>query len=246
MDLILGAAIFFIGFIQAAIGSTVSGGGIIAIPALMALGVPPLMTLGTIRPAYLAGAFVSGWRFKVRGYLKLKEALTMIVPAFIGALIGASLILRVSETFTKYLIAAVVLVSIILLLVKKEAGVVKTKKKHSVILLVIIGFGTGIISGAVGIVGGTISMVALIILEGFTFKEAIALNNVRGLGNQTAALIVFALASFILWDYAIILMLGSIVGGIVGVEIAHKLPLKMLKPIFIVVAILLTIKFLFF
>lgn len=246
MDLISAIITIVIGFISALMGASISGGGIIAVPALIALGLPPHITLGTIRPSYLTGAVVSGWRYKIRGYLQMKESVFMIIPAAIGAVIGASLILGASETFTKYLIGAVVLVSVVLLLIKREAGIVKQKEKHSLIILMLIALGLGVMSGAIGVAGSTIAITAFVLIEGFTMKEALALNSVRAIGNQTAALIVFAFASSIYWDYALLLMLGSILGAVVGVEVAHKLPIKILKPIFIVAAVLLTIKFLFF
>lgn len=246
MDILIAIVVVLIGFFQALMGSSVSGGGMIAVPALLATGIPPHAALGTIRPAYLASAVASIWRWKAKGYLKAKESISAILPAFVGALIGAVLILQASETLTKYLIGALIFFSIFFLLIKKDAGIIRQKKKNAPIAMAAIALGVGVISGAVGVVGGTVYTVALVLVVGVTMKEALALSKVRALGNQTAALMVFALASSVMWDYAALLMAGSIVGSIAGVEITHKMPIKILKPLFIIIAVLLVVKFLFF
>lgn len=68
----LGFLVFF-GFMAAFIDSVVGGGGLIAIPALMWTGLPPLTVLGTNKVAAVMGAFTSFVTFvrsgKVDGWL---------------------------------------------------------------------------------------------------------------------------------------------------------------------------------
>ena len=66
----LGFLVFF-GFMAAFIDSVVGGGGLIAIPALMWTGLPPLTVLGTNKVAAVMGAFTSFVTFVRSGKVKI-------------------------------------------------------------------------------------------------------------------------------------------------------------------------------
>lgn len=245
MDLLIGVALFILGFTGSVMGN-VLGSALIVVPGMLALGLPPHATLGTIRPAYFFDALVSAWRFKKRGYAQIKEGLPMLISSFGGALLGAYGILQVTENIVKYIIVAIVLIASILLLVKKKAGETEGRRTHSTTKLAVIGFFAGVMSGAFGVGTGIVAAITLIFIEGYTIKQSFALGKVRAIGNQAAALAIFGISSVIIWDAALVLLLGSLVGSYLGVELVHRMSDKRIKYIFIFGSILLALKVLFF
>ena len=93
-------AAFLGGFIDAIAG----GGGLITLPAIMAMGVPPHLALGTNKLQGVFGSFTATLNFTKKGLINYKECFVGIVFTFIGALIGATLILFLNANFLKIII----------------------------------------------------------------------------------------------------------------------------------------------
>ncbi len=222
------------------------GAGNLLVPGLLAVGIPAHTVLGTIRLSFLGGSSTSSWRFKIKGYLKFREGVPLIFSSFFASILGTFFILSIAERIATYLLVSIIIISVVLLLFRKKIGVKREKRKHSTVNLLLIGIGSGFVSGAFGIMGGAVSVLPLVFFERYTMKQAIALSSIRGIGSQTAALIVFALNGAILWDVSLMLLIGGVIGSLVGVEIAHKIPEKIIKFAFAFSTILLAIKILFF
>lgn len=93
---------FFGGFIGAQVGS----GAMITLPALLFLGMPPVLAVGT--------NMLSAWLINVVAFLKyLKSGKVIIgsqtasfaVVAFVGSLIGASLLLIIDKALLSKIVA---------------------------------------------------------------------------------------------------------------------------------------------
>jgi len=103
-----------------------------------------------------------------RGVLDFKLALPLVISLLISTPIGAILSQYVNQELSKQLLAIMLIISATLLLFKvKESKVTYTKKW----VLFVIGFVVGIISGLLGVGGGSLIMPLLIIL-GFDAKKA--------------------------------------------------------------------------
>lgn len=114
------------------------------------------------------------------------------------------------------------------------------------LLAVLIGLGTGIAGGLLGIGGGIIMIPALVLLLGFNQHQA--------LGTTLAAMIP-PIGFFAAYEYyknghvnvpvAALIALGFIVGGFFGARIAVSIDAELLKRIFGAILLLISLKFLF-
>src|SRR5262250_2477199 len=87
--LALAGATFFAGAIDAIGG----GGGLIMVPALLAVGLPPHLALGTNKGQSVFGSFSATIRFAREGLVEGKRARIIFPTAFLGSLAGAALVL---------------------------------------------------------------------------------------------------------------------------------------------------------
>ncbi|NQD99516.1 TSUP family transporter, partial [Staphylococcus xylosus] len=71
-DISIVVIIILLGFLAAFIDAVVGGGGLISIPALLAVGMPPSMALGTNKLASAFGSMTSAFRFLRSGNVDLK------------------------------------------------------------------------------------------------------------------------------------------------------------------------------
>ena len=89
LDMYTVAFLVIAGFIACFIDSTVGGGGLISTPALLALGMPVPLALGTNKLAASTGAFTSVLSFWRAGKINKKVALCFMPLSFIGSAVGA-------------------------------------------------------------------------------------------------------------------------------------------------------------
>lgn len=82
--------IVLLGFLAAFIDAVVGGGGLISIPALLAVGMSPSMALGTNKLASAFGSLTSALRFLRSGNVDLKIVGKLFPFVFLFAIGGAS------------------------------------------------------------------------------------------------------------------------------------------------------------
>ena len=80
-------------FISGVIDSLAGGGGLIALPSYLAVGVPPGLALGTNKLGSTPGVFVSAFRYVRRLKLSFKDLAPLVLLSAIGSWIGASLVI---------------------------------------------------------------------------------------------------------------------------------------------------------
>ena len=89
-DISIVLIIILLGFLAAFIDAVVGGGGLISIPALLAVGMPPAIALGTNKLASSFGSLTSAFRFLRSGNVDLKIVGKLFPFVFILAICGAS------------------------------------------------------------------------------------------------------------------------------------------------------------
>lgn len=117
----------------------------------------------------------------------------------------------------------------------------------SIILsLVFIGLLAGFLSGILGVGGGVVMVPLLVLLVGFTQYEA------QGTSLAVLAVPVTALAAYTYYaegnvnlKYAAIIAVTFIIGGILGSKLAVTIDQRMLKKIFAVIMLAVSIKMFF-
>lgn len=118
---------------------------------------------------------------------------------------------------------------------------------QTIFLLVLTGLAAGILSGLIGVSGGIIIVPALVLLFGFSQKEA------QGTSLSILLLLigVFSVYEYykggrIKISYAIIVALAFLIGGYIGSRFSFSLNEQKLKRIFALTMMLLSIRMLFF
>ena len=116
-----------------------------------------------------------------------------------------------------------------------------------ILLIVVIGIAAGLLSGLIGVGGGIIIVPALVLLIGFTQKEA------QGTSLGVLLLPVGILGVLQYYkqghiDLKVVgyLSLGFIVGGYFGSKIAMNISHEAVKKIFAIVMIVISVKMIFF
>lgn len=97
------------GFIGAVVDAIVGGGGLVTTPALLAIGLPTHIALGTNKFASTMGIISSAYHYYKSGHMN-GRLLKFILPfSFVGSAIGVLAVLAIDPEFLKKIIIVLVL-----------------------------------------------------------------------------------------------------------------------------------------
>lgn len=217
------------GFLAGVLNAVAGGGTFISLPALIYVGVPPVMANASATLAALPGYTSSAWAFRhdIRGQQGVSASLLMGL-AMVGGVIGALLLTITSEALFDGMIPWLLLLATGLFAVgpwllarRQAAGGGSGLAPVPVIaatLLVVCTYG-GYFNGGLGIM-----ILAALGLLGF--DNLSAMNGLKnGLSAVLSALSVatFIVADLIAWEPALVMAVASAIGGMLGASLSRKI-----------------------
>ncbi|MCX6447404.1 MAG: TSUP family transporter [Actinobacteria bacterium] len=238
--LFLAIASGFAGFVDAMAG----GGGLIQLPALI-VGLPnkelPLI-LGTNKVPSIFGTAAAA-----RNYFKnikpdIPLTLSMMGPAFIGSMGGASLAAAVPKDFFKPFIVFLLVAVAIYTWVKPELGVnenLKYTHKKRLAIVALIGLLIGFYDGIFGPGTGTFLVFFLVSGIGYAFLKASGTAKLVNISTNAGAILSFQLTGHIWWQLGLLLAFANVTGAIIGSRLAIKGGSPLVRKVFLAVTFLL-------
>lgn len=239
-EYILPLLAFPLGVLSGFIGGIASGGGLISIPGLMFLGLPPSAAIAT-NNFNIVSSLTSAARYHRHGVINMRLVKSLVSVSVLGGLLGSLLLLSIDINLMQKLFGLVCLLLTALISVDKQFR--RVKVSHKLLAPVLI-FLADIFAGMFGTGGGLLVIYVLSRFYGLTFKEANANSKLIALGGVAAILIVFLHAGVINFYAGIPLMAGSAIGGYIGANTALKKEEKLVRNILAIIAIASGIKLL--
>jgi len=230
----------FAGFVDAMAG----GGGLIQLPALI-VGLPnkelPLI-LGTNKVPSIFGTAAAA-----RNYFKnikpdIPLTLSMMGPAFVGSMGGASLAAAVPKDFFKPFIVFLLIAVAIYTWVKPELGMSENLKythKKRLVIVALIGLLIGFYDGIFGPGTGTFLVFFLVSGIGYAFLKASGTAKLVNISTNAGAILSFQLTGHIWWQLGLLLAVANVTGAIIGSRLAIKGGSPLVRKVFLAVTFLL-------
>ncbi|MFZ5890815.1 MAG: sulfite exporter TauE/SafE family protein [Myxococcota bacterium] len=237
LALLVGAA-FCAGLVDAIAG----GGGLITVPALLALGLDPHAVLATNKGQSSFGAATSLATYLKRGSLDRSRLPWGLASGFAGSLLGATLV---------SLIPPEPLRPVVLLLLGAAAGTMllrdrllawRSQGTHASWAVGVLGLILGAYDGFFGPGTGTLLIAAFVHFFGDGPTRASANAKIINFASNVAALIVFQTRGSILWAIALPMGAANIAGANVGARLALRHGDRMVRVVVLLVVLALTIK----
>ncbi|WP_169973963.1 MULTISPECIES: TSUP family transporter [unclassified Campylobacter] len=225
-------AAFLGGFIDAIAG----GGGLITLPAIMAMGVPPHMALATNKLQGTFGSFTATLNFTRKGMINYKEAFLGIIFTFIGAATGATLILFLNPKFLQIVIPFLLIAIFIYTIFMPKIGESdKASRMNYKVFYVAFGLILGFYDGFFGPGAGSFWTFAMVALIGLNMKKAVAHTKLLNFISNVVSLGVFIISGNMLWMVGILMGVGQIFGAFIGSNLVIKKEVKFIKTMFLIV-----------
>ena len=247
LDIKVGMIIFlmFAAFVAGFIDAIAGGGGMITIPALLFVGIPPLQALGTNKFQSCFGSFGASFHFYMKGYIRLREHLPFVIVVFISSLLGTLCVQVFEADFLRKCIPFLLIIFAFYFLFSPK---ITEASSHALLGFVPLGFvlgGIGFYDGFFGPGTGSFLMLALISLGGFGLLDALAHTKLFNFATNIASMLVFALSGKILWIVGLCMALGQFIGASLGSRIAIGYGIKIIKPLVVCVSLIACIYLLY-
>jgi uncharacterized membrane protein YfcA len=217
-------------FAAGAINSIAGGGTLLSFPALVWIGVNPVMANATNSFALWPGSFAAmvGYRHDMANIRRWLLFLT--IPAFAGGAVGAVLLLHTSmKTFT-HLVPFLILGATLLLaaqeLITRRLGLVAHAHEKPtagwITVVFVFQFLVGIYGGYFGGGIGILILAALGLIGLTDMHEMNGLKNLLAICINGVAAIYFAFSGAVIWKDGFIMAVAAVIGGYLGARIARR------------------------
>lgn len=244
-----GAAICAVYFTVGIIDSVCGGGGLIAVPALMALGIPVHCITGTNQCSTVPGCLVSIYKYAKSGNVHFRAGIIAALTAILGGIIGAELNMIISEKYLEIIMIALIPLVALMIFLKKDFGENDfsdcLSKPKLVLCSCLVGFVVGAYQGFYGPGAGMLYVLAFTLLIKLNLVRASGTAKIASLTAALSSSVTYALSGLVIWRIALLGMLFFGLGSYVGSSLAVKNGVKIIRPILLGVIVLLFIKLVF-
>lgn len=240
MDLVLACVASFVaGLVDAMAG----GGGLIQLPALMALLPHESMAtvLGTNKGAAIFGTTVALQRYVREVKLPWRSVAGAAAAAFVASAGGAMVARTVDASVFKPAVLVVLVAVAAFTFFRPQYGAVgEGRERPSLALL--LGAAIGFYDGLIGPGTGTFLIFVFIATLGLDFLKASAAAKAVNVGTNLAAVLIFAASGHVKWEWSLPMAVANMAGAFLGAKLALGNGAGFVRRVFQVVIVLLIAK----
>ena len=227
-----------VAFVAGYIDAVAGGGGMLNLPALLFVGVPPVSALAVNKVTGIAGTTLAVIKYAINKQIYWRTVFIAAIPCLVASYIGGRLALNASAPILAWAILFCIPIALIVILMDKP-----TKPTHSLkpswIKTLSATAPIGFYDGILGPGTGTYMAIAIRKVLKFDFLLATATIKPLNLLTNIGAGIAFLMAGKVIWPIAIPMIIASSFGGWIGGHSAIEGGEKFIKRLLIIVLIIM-------
>ena len=238
--------LFLTGLIAGLVDSIAGGGGLITLPVLLGLGMPPQYALGTNKLQSSFGSASAMAHFAHAGTISLKEGSEGVLWTACGAGLGAYTVQLLDPGFLRQVIPCLLLAIALYTLFSPRLGYedVHPRLGRGVFYL-IFGLLLGFYDGFLGPGTGSFWVIALMLGLGYNMKKATGYTKLMNFVSNIVALIVFIAGGHVFYAAGLTMGAGQALGARIGARMVLARGAQFVRPIFIMAVLAVTAKLLY-
>ena len=238
--------LFATGLAAGFVDSIAGGGGLITLPVLLSLGLPPQEALGTNK---LQGTFGSGSaaaHYAAAKTVSLRDCLRGFIFTLVGAALGAVVVQKIDPSFLRRAIPVLLILVAAYVLWKPKLG---TEDLHPrmdrAAFDMLFGLALGFYDGFFGPGTGTFWAMAYMLGLGFNMTRATGYTKVMNFASNLSSLALFLLGRKVVFVMGLTMGIGQLLGARIGSRMVISRGTRFIRPIFLAVVLALTLKLLY-
>jgi uncharacterized membrane protein YfcA len=227
--------LFGTGLLAGTVDAVAGGGGLISVPVLLSVGIPPHSALGTNKFQSSIGTAIATWSYHRHGLIAWRSLRLGLVVVFFGAVAGAVAAQILSGSFLKTLIPWLLLIILCYAIFAPRFGADDNPAKIPESRFYgVFGSTLGFYDGFLGPGVGSFWVFSLTHFLGFNLTKATAYTKVFNLTSNLTALFCFVVAGNVDYRVGLCMAAGQLIGGRLGAQVAIKNGAKLIRPLFLV------------
>lgn len=238
--------LFVAGLFAGTVDAIAGGGGLITLPALLGVGVPVPLALGTNKLGSVFGTFSATWNFARRGAVNLRECKLGIAATAVGAALGVLAVRQIDSSVLARLIPWLLGTIVLYFILRPQLGDAdRHRQMNNIPFYLLCGLGLGFYDGFFGPGAGSFWTIAFVVLLGHNFVKAAAHTKVMNLASNAAALAFFAANGDVLPLPGLAVGAGQLLGARFGSHLALTRGARFVRPVFLLMAGLVALKLIY-
>ena len=238
--------LFLIATLAGFIDSIAGGGGLLTVPALLAVGLPPASALATNKLQSCGGSFSASFYFIRQRMVDLKQQKWAIACAFIGSALGTLSVMHIQADFLKLLLPILTISVGLYFLLSPTIGDSDRNSRLSFLQFALIpALIIGFYDGFFGPGAGSFYALAYITLAGFNLTKATAHTKVLNFTSNFAGLIFFIAGGEVVWSIGLVMLVGQFIGARLGAKMVIAKGRKLIRPMLITVSTIMSVKLIY-
>ena len=233
-------ALTAVAVISGFVDSVAGGGALIAIPALLYAGVPPLHALGTNKLQSLFGNVTALTNYSRSGLVDWRGNRLAVLMAFTGGGLGAWAVQAIDARLLNLLIPILLMVAAFYILLSPRMTDEDANQRLTPAGYAPVGGAISFYDGFFGPGASTFFATSLVALRGYGLTRATALTKLLNLTAIVASVILFAIGGHVTWLLGLCMGAGSIAGAWLGSHSALKFGARLIRPLLVLVSLALT------
>ncbi len=227
------------------IDAIAGGGGLLALPALLWAGLPPVQALATNKLQGTFGTMTASFNFVRRGEIDLRRLRIPVLMTFIGSAAGTLAVQRLGSEMLERIVPTLLIVFALYFLFSPRIGDQDAQHRigHGLFGLTI-GFAVGFYDGFFGPGTGSFFAAAFVLLLGYSLRRATAGTKVLNFTSNVASLIFFALAGEVIWKVGLPMGIAQMIGAWIGSHLVMRHGARLVRPVLVVVSLAISLKLL--
>jgi uncharacterized protein len=233
--------VFVTALVAGVINSVAGGGSLITFPTLIWLGVPSINANATNTVAIWPGTLGSMWGYRREMKGADPRIYALIVPSIAGSIAGAVLLFRTPTSLFDKLVPILVAFATLLFMIQEPLqrrfnwAVTHDARSHWLSWTMFYQFLVGVYGGYFGAGIGILMLAALSLMGHSDIHQMNGLKNLLATCINAVAALYFMFAGLVLWDDAIVMAVGAIVGGVGGAMLARKMGRHVVRRLVVVI-----------
>ncbi|MCB0046425.1 MAG: sulfite exporter TauE/SafE family protein [Caldilineaceae bacterium] len=215
------------GILAGIINTLAGSGSLVTLPMLIFLGLPANVANGTNRVGVIFQNIVGIATFRRHGSLDVGGGVWYVIPAVLGAIVGARIAVDINEQMMNYVIGAVMVIMLFVILLDPKKWLRDQSEVQpgrpgflTLALFFVIGIYGGFIQAGVGI----FLLAGLVLGAGYNLAGANALKLVIVLALSLSAIAVFILNDQVAWGLGLLMAVGQSIGAWLAARFAATNP----------------------
>jgi uncharacterized protein len=217
------------------------GGSLLTFPTLVWLGRDPVLANATNALGLLPGTVFGALGFRDELVRSRAWVLLLLLPSLAGGIAGAVLLLRTPSATFEVVVPWLILGATLLLAVQEPLSA-RLRRREAIrlgpkVLAVLFQVGVGVYGGYFGAGIGILMLAALGLLGMTDLHQMNGVKNVLAAAINGIAVVWFIVSGAVLWNDALVMMVGAGLGGWTAAHLAQRVGRKVVRRVVIAIGL---------